>query len=238
MSGRALKQRVLGILESEEPEEAGRQLSRLPLRRVANPLLAFLHHGVARIRWAAVIGLGMVTAALAEEDLEAARVIVRRLMWNLNDESGGIGWGSPEAMGEILLRHPQLAEEYGRMLLSYAREDGNFLEHEGLQRGLLWAIGRLARPRPALVRPALPRLRTYLRSPDGGVRGQAARLMGLLGDREACGELERMRGETTEIEFYRDGRVVLCRVGELAAESLARIAGRSGEEVACAGDNS
>jgi len=37
---------------------------------------------------------------------------MRRLMWNLNDESGGIGWGNPEAMGEILACHEALANEY------------------------------------------------------------------------------------------------------------------------------
>jgi hypothetical protein len=46
--------------------------------------------------------MGEVMAHLADKDMESARVIMRRLMWSLNDESGGIGWGAPEAMGEIV----------------------------------------------------------------------------------------------------------------------------------------
>ena len=76
---------------------------------------------------------------------------MRRLMWMLNDESGGIGWGAPEAMAEAMACHPRLAEEYVRILLSYIREDGNFLEYEPLRRGALWGIGRLARVYPEML---------------------------------------------------------------------------------------
>ena len=74
---------------------------------------------------------------------------MRRLMWNLNDESGGIGWRArPEAMGEIVARSERLADEYGHILISYLDPDGNYLEHPLLQRGLLWGIGRFAHARP------------------------------------------------------------------------------------------
>ena len=59
--------------------------------------------------------MGALVFSLAEQDMESARVVMRRLMWNLNDESGGIGWGSPEAMGEIMARHSGLAEEYSKI---------------------------------------------------------------------------------------------------------------------------
>jgi hypothetical protein len=42
---------------------------------------------------------------------------------------------------------------------------GNFLEHEPLQRGSLWAVGRLAHARPLLARPAAPVLPAFLRFP-------------------------------------------------------------------------
>jgi len=96
---------------------------------VINPLFSFLYNNDEQVRWRTVTAFGAVVAKLADEDMEAARIIMRRLMWNLNDESGGIGWGSPEAMGETLARHEGLAKEYARILLSYARQDGNYLEH-------------------------------------------------------------------------------------------------------------
>lgn len=95
--------------------------------------------------------MGAFVANLADEDIESARVIVRRLMWQLNDESGGIGWGAPEVMGEILARHEGLAGEYANILTSHIKEDGNSLEHEPLQRDALWGVARLAQVRPDLV---------------------------------------------------------------------------------------
>ena len=89
--------------------------------------------------------MGQVVSNLADTDMESARVVMRRLIWNLNDESGGIGWGSPEAMGDIMACHQRLAEEYHRLLISYVRPEGNFLEHPQLQKGLLWGLARLAR---------------------------------------------------------------------------------------------
>ncbi|HEJ83533.1 MAG TPA: HEAT repeat domain-containing protein, partial [Desulfobacteraceae bacterium] len=161
-------------------ERALDALDQMPPRRVINPLFSILYQGDDRLRWAAITAMGRVVARLAGEDREAARVIMRRLMWNLNDESGGIGWGSPEAMGEILACHEGLAQEYAPILLSYARKDGNYLELEMLQRGLLWGIARLAQARPRLVQGAVLHLIPYLESQDPAVRGMAAHIMGLL----------------------------------------------------------
>ncbi len=80
--------------------------------------------------------------------MEKARIVLRRIMWNLNDESGGIGWGSPEAMGEILGQSPELAREFNSILFSYLDPDGNYLEHEMLQRGVLWGIGTYLESNP------------------------------------------------------------------------------------------
>jgi hypothetical protein len=81
---------------------------------------------------------------------------MRRMIWNLNDESGGIGWGSPETMGESMACHNRLAGEYHRILVSYIRPDGNFLEHPELQKGLLWGLARLAAVQPELARKRRP----------------------------------------------------------------------------------
>ena len=142
LSGRGLKDHVLRLLKSPDFEQSIKELTRIPGRRAVNPLFSFLYSRDEQIRWRAITAMGSVVSNLAEEDMESARVIMRRLMWNLNDESGGIGWGSPEAMGEIMARHAGLAEEYARVFMSYTREDGNYLENEMLQRDLLRGIGR------------------------------------------------------------------------------------------------
>ena len=219
-SGRILKQNVLELLKSVDFDQALEELSRLPARRVVNSLFSFFYNSDEQIKWRAVTAMGVVVAKLAAEDMESARVIMRRLMWNLNDESGGIGWGSPEAMGEILACQETLAEEYARILISYALKDGNFQEHELMQQGVLWGIGRLSQVRPDLVKDAAPYLMPHLKSRDAEARGLAARIMGLLGVKAALPDLERLTEDETEFQLYLNRSFIKFRVQEPAEEAL------------------
>ena len=218
--GRQLKARVRDILTFMEMDEALDTLYQMPLRRVINPLFSFLYAQDHLLRWRAVTALGRVTARLADEDREAARVVIRRFMWNLNDESGGIGWGSPEAMGETLASHGGLAEEFASILLSYAREDGNYLEYEMLHPGLLWGIARLAGARPHLFEGAARHLMPYLESEDPAVRGLAAKIMGLLKVDASRSALERLTNDEAVFQLWEDHRIVERRVGEEATRAL------------------
>lgn len=192
----------------------------LPARKVVNPLISFFCDKDAMLRWRSVSALGAVVARLADENRESARVVMRRLMWSLNDESGGIGWGAPEAMGEITARHAGMAGEYGHILLSYLAEDGNYLEHEVLQRGALWGCGRLAHARPARVKPAAGSLFPFLASADPYHRGYAAWALRPL----ALAELPEAWGaclkDPSRIPFYTEGVIHECTVAELAAGNL------------------
>ena len=151
MGGRQLKRKILELLNEDELEKSLETVCLMPARQAVNPLFSFLYHKDELIKWRAVTAMGTVVACLAHADIESARIVMRRLLWNLNDESGGIGWGSPEAMGEIMARHGGLAKEYAGILVSFINEAGNYLEHEILQRGVLWGLGRLAHERPELV---------------------------------------------------------------------------------------
>jgi hypothetical protein len=171
-------------------------------------------------------------ARLADEDMEEARVVMRRLLWSLNDESGGIGWGAPEALAEIMVRHRGLAEEYLHMLVSYLRpdgaepfQDGNYLEHEGLQRGLLWGIGRVAAVRPNMLQEkgVADDLLLYLSSADPGVRGLAALALGHLQAAEHRRLLERLRDDPAQVRYYDNDRLRTLSVGELADRAIEEI---------------
>lgn len=221
--GRSLKTKLFDLLNRGDPDRALEEISRLHCRQAVNPLFSFLQSGNEKLKWGAVKAMGYVVSQLADCDLEAARVIMRRLMWNLNDESGGMGWGSPEAMGEILATHSGLAREYAHILLSYAREDGNYLEHEGLQRGLLWGIGRLSEKRPELVRGAAGLLLPYLASQDGMIRGLSARIMGLLQVKEAQPMLRRLTEDESALIIMVENNLTTVRVKDLAEEALRSI---------------
>jgi HEAT repeat protein len=219
-SSRAIKARVLELLEADDFTAALEQLGRLSAKRVINALFSFFLHAEERVRWRAVVAMGATVSSLADMDMEAARVVMRRLMWSLNDESGGIGWGAPEAMGEILARNERLSEEYATILVSYLNPDGNFIEHEPLQRGLMWGLARLAEQRPLAVRPAAEFLGPYLGSPDATVRGLAAVAAGLLGAKELRAVIEDLVRDGTVLRRYQMDHLTECTVGALAAGSL------------------
>lgn len=225
---RGLRQKVFALLKAQDQEDALAVLRKQPPRRVIKPLISALYAGGDEgVRWRAVTAIGQVVADLAERDMEAARVVMRRFIWSLNDESGGIGWGAPEAMAEIMARHEGLAREYAHILVSYIRKDGNFLEYEPLQRGAVWGVGRLAEVRPELLRArdAGRHLASYLSSPDAAVRGLAAWALGLLGAGDYRAEIENLLPDTNEIQLYADCELRTLRVKDLAAEALAALGG-------------
>ena len=221
--GRSLKKKLFDILNQGDLDKALMEIDRLPPRQIINPLLSFIQSGNEKVKWGAVKAAGNVVGRLADSDLEGARVILRRLMWSLNDESGGIGWGSPEVMGEILAAHSGLAREYAHILLSYAREDGNYLELEGLQQGLLWGIGRLCESRPELARGAGRSLSPYLESHNVVIRGLAARIMGLLQVKEALSGLRKLTEDDSSLVIMVGSRLTSVRVKDLANEALKAI---------------
>jgi len=222
MGGRRFKKQVLELLRGDDFEKNLESICQLPARQVVNPLFSFFHNTDELIRWRAVTAMGAVVSRLADQDMESARVVMRRLIWNLNDESGGIGWGSPEAMGEIMARHGKLAEEYASILISYADENGNFIEHEILQRGVLWGLGRLAHARPGLVQRAAPFLLPFLHSDDATHRGLAAWAAGAFHKRLTEPLLQHLTEDKTIITIFINMRLIERQVAQLAGEALSR----------------
>ena len=96
--------------------------------------------------------MGEVVSKLAEKNIEVARNVMRRLILSVTEESGGIGWNTPEAMGEIMARSEKLAIEYHKILISYTEGGGNELDFEGLQKSVIAGIKRLEKVRPYLVK--------------------------------------------------------------------------------------
>ena len=224
MGGRQLKRKILALLNEAEFEENLETICRLPARQAVNPLFSLLYHKDELTKWRAVTAMGAVVACLANKDFESSRVIMRRLMWNLNDESGGIGWGSPEAMGEIMARHGELAKEYAGILVSYINEAGNYLEHEILQQGVLWGLGRLGHVRPELVQNGAAYLNPFLKSEDSNLRGLAAWAAGAIPSEMTKSWLEHLINDAASVDIFINMRMVKHTVGQLAAAALSRIA--------------
>lgn len=213
MSRRAFKKEFAKDLVEFPFEELSSVVLRHPYNSVVNALFSFICSGNKELRWRAVSAFGVVLPYMADEDLEGARVVMRRFLWSLNDESGGIGWGAPEAMAEIMVNSEVLRKEYLHMLLSYAKEDGDELFQDGnhlelplLQQGLLWAIARVAEVYPDEVRQKdmVDDLLLYLQSEDKEVVCHSLRVLSFLAPVSLpLPFLERTLPQSFEI--YKDG---------------------------------
>lgn len=167
--------------------------------------------------WRAIEAMGVVAGRLAEEDPQAVRLILRNLLWAINEESGGIGWASVEAMGEIVSRRPDLYGDYASIILFHVDE-------EMLRRGVMWAAGQIARASPDLVRRYIPMLAPYVDDPDPVVRGYTLRFLGIMReklDREQYGHLLQ---DTSIVPVYGSGEIRQLTVAELAAGVVEKIA--------------
>jgi hypothetical protein len=216
------KQEVFDLLKSPDFNQRLNSLKEFPFPKILKHLFSALCREDEEIKWPAVTAMGFLVADLGGRDLEGARNILRRMMWSLNEESGGIGWGLPEAMGEILARNEDLAREFARFLVSYLRPEGNFLEFEPLQRGVLWAIGRLAENHPQMLQSldAHSYLLAFLSSPDASARGHAILALGRIGEKESLLALEAYLQDETEIPLYENQEFKRVRISQLARKAL------------------
>jgi len=193
-----------------------RELEDLPVRPVINALLGALAHPDPERKFRAVEALGRVVAAWAQEQPERAREIVKRLVWGLNEESGAVGFGLPEALGEIMARQPDLARQFVNLLISYLDPAGNHLDFPPLQKGVVWALGRVARAWPDLARwsRVAPLLHGLLDSPDAELRGLAAWTLAAL--EPGGGWRSAIAGDQAPLSLFHRGRLVETTVAGAA----------------------
>jgi hypothetical protein len=226
------KKKIFALLQSHQWREIETALLKWDPKDCISPFFAALYNSDEILKWHAVSGFGLAVNRIACSDMEAARVVMRRFLWSLNDESGGIGWGAPEAMAEVMASHDGLFEEYCHMLISYMREDGpalfqdgNYLELPALQQGLLWGIGRLlsCRREEMLSRGVEAELPKYLNSSDRVVQGLAAWCLGICRSQNSIEDLRRLSKEPFTFQFYWNNRLQEVSVASLAWEALGAI---------------
>ncbi len=233
MNRRHLKNEIFALLADSEPEEIYRSLLRYPSHLVLNLLFSALCHCQEIVRWRSVYCFGFVVFAMAEENLESARVVMRRFLWSLNDESGGIGWGAPESMAEIMCHHDKLRSEYLHMLISYMCEDGeddfqdgNYIELPMLQRGLLWGVGRLCKLHTGEMvgKNIVAHLLPYLDSPDKTVVGMAIWCLNQIGINFEIDlspdMLRKIRKQKIELKIFLDNTLQYINISQLVRSSV------------------
>ena len=215
--GRKTKKKVGEILLESHRKTAMEMLKQIPDEQLVGHLFSHFYHKDELVKFRSTTAMGALVSRMGQKNKEKARIVLRRIMWNLNDESGGIGWGSPEAMGEILCRSPQLAMEFKSILFSYLDPDGNYIEHEALQRGVLWGIGTYLESNPRdLNDETKESLFGYLHSFDPVKRGYAVRALMNARCFDCSLVPENIMTDKHQIDIFNDWDFILTRVSDMA----------------------
>ena len=231
LSSRQLKRRVREALAEDNWRERLAELAELagPSGRTGQgfitALLAALSSGQSIVRWRAVSFLGPTVAQIAEANPEAGREVMRRLVWGLNEESGAVAWGAPEALGEIMAQCPALADEFANLLMAYVSDCDMALDFAPLRAGAVWGLGRLAKAQPELLRErrAEEILLPLTHEADPQVRGLAVWALGWSSGSSAAERLSQLTSDEAGVELFDQDQLRTATVGRLAREALERI---------------
>ncbi len=215
--GRKTKQKVGEILLEPHRETAMEMLMQIPDEQLVGHFFSHFYNKSDLVKFRSIAAMGALGSRMAQKNMEKARIVLRRIMWNLNDESGGIGWGSPEAMGEILGQSPELALEFKSILFSYLDPDGNYLEHEMLQRGILWGIGTYLESSPRdLDEKTKSLLFGYLHSLDPVKKGYAIRALMNARCFDCSHVPENIITDNNLIDIFTDWNFISTRISDMA----------------------
>jgi len=238
---RECKTDICRILAAEDWAEHLDDLLDIEPDRAVGALLSLRLDPDEGMRWRTVAAFGVVVPAMAEQGMDRARKVFGRFMWMMNEESGNIGWGLPEAMGEIMANHQGLAGEYHRKLASFIQQpetfgDDNYMDHPPLREATYWGLARLAQAQPELVRPVARDMIVHLDHEEASellrdllveetVSGKGYICWALGNMRETSGEqaLRKHTQSDAPLSLFRDYRLERTTLGALAREALEKM---------------
>ncbi|MBF0105151.1 MAG: hypothetical protein HQM16_07475 [Deltaproteobacteria bacterium] len=175
-----IKKQIKDILTSDQCESRLSEITGDPQMSTINALMTFLISPDPAIKNRTIQALALVVSKIAGQDIEQARTIMRRLFWSLNEESGAVGWGAAEAIGEILATNDQLAAEYHGILPTFINPEISYLEHDPLLKEVLLGIERLGHKRPDLIKDVKPLLEHFLTKEDAEFKKIVLRILSLI----------------------------------------------------------
>ena len=209
-----MKSEIIKLLADKKYDD----LMKLPLTnsRLLSMLISLTYDRKSIISYRAIEAFGIVSKEIAKTKPELVRNAVGRLLWMIRDESGGIGWSSPEMLGEIVRNNPELFSDVAPVIMS-------FLDEEMLASGVLIAAGRIGEVNPELVAHAIPLILSYLHNPEPLLRGIAAWALGRMRVLEAESELEKLKNDDSRIAIYEEGELKEKTIGQIAEEAICYI---------------
>jgi hypothetical protein len=134
----ALESNNLAFIASQAKED----------RKVMSQLVRLAYDKETLVGWRAIKATGLAARELVKTDYPFLRELIRKLLWSLSDESGGIGWSSPEILGEIVSADPARFQDVIPLIAEVYE-----IEETVFRPGVLYALCRIAEANYKYVLP-------------------------------------------------------------------------------------
>jgi hypothetical protein len=171
-----------------------------------------------RIRWSAIETIAKFVERWWQSGKEEkVRIYIRTLFWSMNEESGGIGWSSPQTIAEIIVHIPELIDPYGSMMIAHS------IEEPPLMKGGCWGIGRLGMRIADSVEFFREKVLAVFQENDSETLGLLAWAMGRTGFSPAIPYLEKLLQREEPVMIYIDGVFLQKPLKQWAAEAIGSI---------------
>jgi HEAT repeat protein len=189
-------------------------------RKVLSQLVRLAYDKETLVGWRAIKAIGFAARALVAIDYPFLREMIRKQLWSLSDESGGIGWSAPEIIGEIVSADarrfldiiPIVAELYD-------------IEEKVFRPGILYALQRIAESDSELILPQKALIIRAISDEDPLVRVHALELVSMIKDSLSDDDKDQVKkliktlsSDMSEVWTYKNHGFQNIQVREAAAQ--------------------
>lgn len=210
------KENIKGLVLNEQYHELCELMNEKKSR--LSVLLSLSYTADDNVRFKVIKAAGYAASALSEHELEFVRTVIGNLFWSLNDDSGSIGWSSPELLGEIISTRIDLFKEYIPHVISLLT-----IKETYFRPGVLWAMGRIASREPSHIKPYLPYIKMYLADSRAETRAYAVWCLNQIGAPVPDEHLRRLLQDTAEVLLLDgQGNIRKKTIGQITQEAGGR----------------
>ncbi len=192
LSALQMKQAVTAALEADDSEKI--LTFALQSRKVLSVLIRLAYEKETLVGWRAIKAIGKVASVFVNNNYDFLRETIRKLLWSLSDESGGIGWAAPEILGEIVSADPEKMADIIPLITEVY-----YIEEKVFRPGVLYALKRIAETNPGAVVPFQQVVLDGLSEKEPLARVYALDLVGLLNGRIMQENVERVRNTVANL---------------------------------------
>ena len=173
-------------------------------RGVVSQLIRLAYDKDTLVGWRSIVSIGLIARGIIDKDYEFLRVTIRKLLWSLSDESGGVGWSAPEILGEIVSANPVAMGDVVPLIAEVFS-----IEERTFRPGVLYALKRIGEVRPESIQPFSGIVLQGMADPDPLCRAFAVQVYLFMQPYWSDGEqwyevIEKIKKDSAVVWLYRN----------------------------------